>query len=75
MISRKHMVNTFTATLLLTSWTITVGFSAEPIEIGNRLELFVDDHLIGEMKGDVRQQLMQPEPQDVVFVTDQPWEG
>jgi len=48
---------------------------AEPIDIGNRLELFVDGHLIGKVTGDVRQQLLRPEPKDVVFVADEPWEG
>lgn len=73
MISRNYI--TFATTLLLASWTIAAAYSAEPINIGNRLELFVDNHLIGGTNGDVRQQLMQPEPQEVVFVTDEPWEG
>jgi len=53
----------------------SVSIAAEPIDIGNRLELFVDDYLIDQVDGDVRQQVRQPEPQDVVFVTDEPWEG
>jgi hypothetical protein len=71
----KHLLKPFALAMLWALFTITAAMSAEPIDIGNRLELFVDDHLIGEMKGDVRQQLLQPEPQDVVFVTDEPWEG
>jgi hypothetical protein len=63
-----HGLRTFVMVLLLASCTITAAFSVEPTNIGSRLELFVDDHLIGEMKGDVRQQLLQPEPQDIVFV-------
>lgn len=58
--------------LLLTG---SVAQAAEPIDIGNRLELFVDDHLIAESKGDVGRQLILPEPQDVVFETGEPWEG
>ena len=49
--------------------------SAEPIEMGNRLELFVDDFLIEKMTGDVRQHLHRPEPKEVVLKTDAPWEG
>ena len=45
------------------------------VKIGSRLELFVDDHLIDEVTGDVRQQLLRPEPRDVVFVADESWEG
>ncbi|MEY4939710.1 MAG: hypothetical protein RIQ93_1445, partial [Verrucomicrobiota bacterium] len=40
-----------------------------------RLELFADDYLLGELKGDVRQQLLLPEPREVVFVADESWEG
>ncbi|MEZ6062745.1 MAG: hypothetical protein R3C19_20565 [Planctomycetaceae bacterium] len=48
---------------------------SEPIDIGGRLELFVDDYLIESTSGDVHRELLQPEPRDVVFTTDQPWEG
>jgi hypothetical protein len=61
---------------VLAACFIPTGISAnEPIEINNRLELFVDDHLIDRMDGDVKQQLVKPEPKEVVYVTDQPWEG
>lgn len=73
--TRTNLLRTFAVTLLLASGTVTAAFCGEPIDIGNRLELFVDDHLIGETKGDVGQQLLLPEPKDVVFVTDEPWEG
>jgi len=49
--------------------------SSDPITIGDRLELFLDDYLIAEVQGDVRQQLVRPEPKEVVFVADRPWEG
>lgn len=74
MLSRKHLSKPFTLALLL-SGTIAAALCADPIRIESRLELFVDDHLIGKVTGDVRQQLLQPEPQEVVFVTDEPWEG
>lgn len=53
----------------------TVASAAEPIELGKRLELFVDDFLIAEMTGDVTQHLHLPEPKEVVLTTDKPWEG
>ena len=71
----KHHLGNSAAALLVAICTITPAFSAEPIDVGNRLELFVDDHSISEIKGDVRQQLLIPEPKDVVFVADNPWEG
>ncbi|MEO2013564.1 MAG: hypothetical protein ABGZ53_04260 [Fuerstiella sp.] len=64
-----------TATLCLLVMTVSVAISAETIELGNRLELFVDDHLIDVTEGDVSRQLIRPEPQEVVFETGKPWEG
>ncbi|MBC8354014.1 MAG: hypothetical protein H8E66_18625 [Planctomycetes bacterium] len=49
--------------------------AAEPLQIGSRLELFVDDYLIDKLDGDATLQLHQPKPQEVVLVTDKPWEG
>jgi hypothetical protein len=53
----------------------SISLAAEPIAIGSRLELFVDDYLIDKMTGDVRQYVHRPEPKEVVLVTGQPWEG
>ena len=56
--------------------TLVAGaFCAEPIDIGSRRELFVDDHLVSQWQGGARAQLHQPRPEEVVLVTDQPWEG
>ncbi len=49
--------------------------ATEPVKIGSRLELFVDDVLIEKMTGDVVQHLHRPEPKEVVLTTDAPWEG
>jgi len=46
-----------------------------PVAIGNRRELFVDDSLFATLKGSAALKLHRPEPREVVFVTDQPWEG
>ena len=67
------MLTVFCTTLIASIGTPVP--SAEPVDIGNRLELFVDDLLIGETQGDISQALIEPEPGDVVFVADEPWEG
>jgi len=46
-----------------------------PLPVGSRLELFVDDHVIGRMSGAAELRLNHPTPREVVFVTDKPWEG
>lgn len=48
--------------------------SAEPLRIGSRLELFVDDFLIERMNG-AELVLHHPERREIVMVTDKPWEG
>lgn len=52
-----------------------IAGAAEPIDIGSRLELFVDDHLIDKLSGDAQLRLHKPEAREVVLVTDEPWEG
>lgn len=47
---------------------------SSPIQIGSRRELFVDDYLIDQLQ-DVRLVLQRPQPQEIVFACDQPWEG
>ncbi len=48
--------------------------AADPIDIGSRLELFVDEFLIDRMDG-VRLKLHSPQCSEVTFTFDQPWEG
>ena len=43
------------------------------INIGNRRELFLDEHLIAEMRG-TRLRLSHPERREAAFVTDAAWE-
>ncbi len=57
---------------LLLSAPIIAG---EPVNIGSRLELMIDDHLIDTMSGGVRLQLHKPVRRNVALVTDEPWEG
>mgnify|MGYP007068795659 CR=1 FL=1 len=47
----------------------------EPVNIGSRLELLVDDALIERMDGEVRFVLHQPVRREIVLRTDAPWEG
>ncbi len=49
--------------------------AAEPIEIGSRLELLVDNHLIDEMSGGAELEMHHPVPQEISLVHDAPWEG
>ena len=48
--------------------------AADPIDIGSRLELFVDRHLIDWLDS-AALELHSPLPQEVVFHLDAPWEG
>ncbi len=48
--------------------------SISPLNIGNRLELLVDQHLIEELSG-VEFRLHQPRPAETSIVFDQDWEG
>ena len=45
------------------------------LDIGSRLELFVDDYLIEHLGGRAEQRLHRPARQGVAMVTDRPWEG
>lgn len=71
MIARTTLLSGFIAALSV----VPSCYSGEPLDIADRLELFVDSHLIAQTTGDVHQHLMLPEPQEVVFTTDEPWEG
>ena len=56
-----------------------LGVAAEPlprdrVEIGRRLELFVDMHMIQSLTG-ARLVLHQPVEREIVLVCDKPWEG
>ena len=48
--------------------------SQESLDIGSRLELFVDDYLIESMDG-VRLQLHEPRSAGKVLTYQEPWEG
>ena len=63
------------ATLLLfvlLNHPLTAG---EPVDIGSRRELMIDDHLIDSMSESLRLQMHRPVRRNVALVTDAPWEG
>jgi hypothetical protein len=45
-----------------------------PVDVGSRLELFVDDYLVDKMEG-VSLKLHEPRSEGTVLVFDKPWEG
>lgn len=65
---------TIQLTFLLSVAAVAHATAAEPVDIGSRLELFLDEYLIEFMEG-VQLKLHRPQPQEVVLVTDKPWEG
>jgi hypothetical protein len=70
---QKQVLMALILGLVFTPWVMVQA--AEPISIGSRLELFVDDALVEHRRGDVDFYLHKPVPREVVLVTDQPWEG
>ena len=65
-----HFVGTALALLPVFPFVST---AATPVEVGNRLELFVDHYLVDEMKG-VELRLGRPQQQEIVLRFDLPWE-
>lgn len=50
------------------------GASSDPIDIGRRRELFVDDFLVGELRG-ANRTLHRPIAREVSLERNKPWEG
>lgn len=48
---------------------------SNPVQIGNRLELFTDDYLIEYTRGGAHRVLHHPVARDIVIIHDEPWEG
>lgn len=63
------------ATIVAWQFVANMSSAGEPVEIGDLSELFVDDFLIERLSGSVKQVLQIPEPKEVVFTADAPWEG
>lgn len=69
----RKTIPIFTA-VLLTVCAQTSRAQGQALEIGDRLELFVDRHLIDRLIG-TEQRLHEPTPGEAVLRFDQPWEG
>ena len=63
------------STVLILACAVISSIAQEPIDIGSRWELFVDDYLIDGLSGEARVILHHPTPQEVAIVYDEPWEG
>lgn len=61
--------------LFVTAFCLNVVFGQTVTDVGSRLELFVDDHLIERISGDATLRLHSPTPKEIVIVHDKPWEG
>lgn len=74
----KHPQSPVTAVraciVLLLGCTAFNAQSADPIDIGSRRELFVDEYLIESLRG-AHLQLHRPVRREIAFTTDAPWEG
>ncbi len=65
----------FTCITIFTATSCTSSCAADSaINIGSRLEIFVDDLLIEQITG-AKLMMHQPQPREVVIVCDAPWEG
>ena len=51
------------------------GETKEIIDIGSRLELFVDDYLIDKFGGRAELRLHHPKPKEIALFHNSPWEG
>ena len=62
------------AILTVTLWTCA-ACAAEPVDIGSRRELFVDQALIERRGGGAELQLHHPVPREIAMTFEKPWEG
>jgi len=67
----RFTILSFVSALVVTT---SLAVAADPISIGSRLELFVDDYLIDRMEG-ASLRLHRPAPQAVALECGEPWEG
>jgi len=70
MTTRTAILISVVSTLMSTN-----AHAQEPVNIGSRLELLIDDHLIESMSGDLRLALHHPTRREIVLNTDAAWEG
>ena len=70
----KSAISVF-LTLFLAAQFASAAAPLQPGKHGTARELFVDNHLIAQLSGDLKQHLHQPVPKEVILTTDAPWEG
>ena len=70
----NYVLTLCVSTLCFLGLSVTAVGGESVLDIGSRLELFVDHYLIQQMQG-TRLQLHHPQPAEVVLEYDQPWEG
>lgn len=61
-------------TILLIALIASTGYAAEPLNIGGRLELFVDRYLVDRMYG-TQLVLQEPKDEGIAIRFDELWEG
>lgn len=71
----RPLVCTAMVSVLLSAGASPLLFGEEPVNISSRVELFTDNYVIDQLSGDAKKILHKPEPKEVVFTTDAPWEG
>jgi len=65
----------FFAGMILTGLAVSNASAGKPIDIGSRLELFIDRHLVDTTSGDAEIKMHRPVAKEVILTTDKPWEG
>ena len=70
----RILLSTFSLLLSFVAAWANPAETTEPLDIGSRLELFLDDYLIDSMEG-LRLKLHAPRSAGKVLTFDQPWEG
>ena len=61
--------------IILSAIFLSAVSAKEPVNIGGRRELFLDNVMVGRMVGGAQRVFHRPVPRDVVIKFDQPWEG
>jgi len=72
---RLSVISFLVVTLLTGISASAVGQVNGPIDVGNRLEPFVDDYMIDSISGEAELRLHTPINREVAITHDQPWEG
>ncbi len=74
---RRPILASFPVGLILVALagSFASATARDAIEIADRRQLFVDDHVVDRLDGEVRLELHRPQPREIVLRFDRPWEG